>query len=107
MSKKEIVEELARDISLQYLRKVTEAYRQYGMSQSPMFDGKIPSFGESDSALSFEFMVVSGILRRALEAAQKASESNHDFIARNHTKETRPCHRFGYLRRLSCLRGEL
>ena len=82
MSKKEIVEELARDISLQYLRKVTEAYRQYGMSQSPMFDGKIPNFGESDSELSFEFMVVSGILRRALEAAQKASDSNHDFVAR-------------------------
>jgi len=82
MSRKSIIDELSRGVCAEQLNKLTEAFKQYSESGTGLFNGRVPDYGECDTPLIFDYIVTSGLFRRALEAAKKAGVGDVDTISR-------------------------
>ncbi|MEM0910293.1 MAG: glutamate synthase-related protein [Pseudomonadota bacterium] len=81
MTRKAMLDELSAGLSMRYLRQVQAAYASLD-TKGFLFNGQVPDYGECDSPLIFKFLIAAGVLRRALEAAQKAEPANADKIAK-------------------------
>ncbi len=69
--RKSILEELAQGWTIWQLRRISAAYR----AGNDMFGGQVPSYGARDDELICQYVNAMGILRRALELAEKSEYS--------------------------------
>ncbi len=80
MDAKEIIEELAVELAQTQIAQVKKAYQ----SGSPLFNGAIPAFGETDSALAFDlinsFAVFDKAQTVAIEMLKTAPESERTSV---------------------------
>ncbi|WP_201746177.1 hypothetical protein [Veronia nyctiphanis] len=74
MNKKDMVEELSQFFARQNIQLVKEAYDSHASSGQPLFDGKVPEYGDRDTDLIYQYVNASGVLRRGLEVAKQADE---------------------------------
>ena len=70
--RKGMLEELAQNHAKHFLQTVKSAYSDIGKNQY-LFDGQLPDYGALDTSLIFEYINVTGTIRRAFEAATKSS----------------------------------
>lgn len=69
--RKEMLEELSQYQAQRLLQRVKRAYAEIGHAQY-LFDGQLPQYGDLDSQLICDYINVTGTIRRAFEAAQRA-----------------------------------
>lgn len=71
MERKAILEELSQAWGTWHLRRLHKAYAEYADNDQPIFAGKLPGYGDCDTDLICQYVNAAGVLRRALETAQK------------------------------------
>jgi glutamate synthase (NADPH/NADH) large chain len=69
--RKSMLDELAQDHAKKLLQTVKKAYAQKS-DDSTLFNGKLPEYGERDSALICAYINVTGVIHRAFEGAKKS-----------------------------------
>ena len=82
--RKKLLEELSHAWGLWHLRRVADAYRNKRM----MFSGQVPNYGDHDTVLIYQYVNAMGVLRRAIEVAEKSDIVKNgvvsvDAVARN------------------------
>jgi glutamate synthase (NADPH/NADH) large chain len=70
--RKQLLDELSQAWALWHVRRLQKAYGQFERLQKPIFAGQVPTYGECDTDLIFQYVNAAGILRRALEVANKS-----------------------------------
>ncbi|MEM6697096.1 MAG: glutamate synthase-related protein, partial [Bacteroidota bacterium] len=79
LSRKKMIEELAIATAKNHVRVITAAYG----NMQPLFEGQLPNYGDqTDSMLFSQYMIVTGIWRRATEEAERAGARNIVHAAR-------------------------
>lgn len=71
MERKGLLEELSQAWGNWHLRRIQQAYSDFSNENQPMFAGKVPGYGDCDTDLICQYVNAAGVLRRALEAAEK------------------------------------
>jgi len=69
--RKEMLEELSQNKANNLLQRVKQAYSNIDQQQY-LFNGQLPQYGDLDSQLIFEYINVTGTIRRAFEAAERS-----------------------------------
>lgn len=82
MNRKAMVDELSHAMAIQQLRIMHQAYKPKDDGIQGLFDGRTPQYGDCDSPLIMDYLVAAGILRRALEVAEKTGEPNAERLTR-------------------------
>ena len=82
MSRKAMLEELSSAHALMHCRRLQQGYAEAGDNRVGMFEGQVPDYGDCDSDLICQFVVAAGILRRALELAEKSGKADTDLVSR-------------------------
>lgn len=77
--RKALLEELSHGWGLWHLRRVAEAYK----NNRHMFSGQVPAYGESSSNLVCQYVNAMGVLRRALEVAEKSDLVKNGLVNEN------------------------
>lgn len=67
--RKTLLEELSSAWGTWHLRRVAKAYK----ANDAMFAGQVPGYGDADSPLISQYVNAMGVMRRALEQAQKSA----------------------------------
>lgn len=75
-NRKSLLEELSQAWGLWHLRRVAKAYKD----KSVMFSGQVPNYGDVDSDLICQYVNAMGVLRRALETAEKSDLANNPVV---------------------------
>jgi glutamate synthase (NADPH/NADH) large chain len=78
LERKQMLEELSIAVGEQQLRAVKIAYE----TNTPLFDGKVPTYGERDTQLICHYVNSTGVLHRATEQAIKLDPNNVNEIAK-------------------------
>ncbi|MGB2273359.1 MAG: glutamate synthase-related protein, partial [Flavicella sp.] len=78
ISRKQMLEELAIAVAKKQSSQLHKAYD----SNENLFDGRIPTYGEIDSSLVSQYVIVAGVWKRATENAVKTGETNVEKTAR-------------------------
>ncbi|WP_036535854.1 glutamate synthase-related protein [Oceanobacter kriegii] len=76
MNRKAMIDELASGCAERQLENLKEAYQQ--PHRKGLFDGRVPTYGDTDSPLMLHMINAAGALRRALECAQKTDPQQAD-----------------------------
>ncbi|AFJ01753.1 Glutamate synthase (NADPH) large chain [Methylophaga frappieri] len=71
MERKAILEELSQAWGTWHLRRIDKAYKEFTNDDQPIFAGMLPGYGDCDTHLICQYINAAGVLRRALEAAEK------------------------------------
>lgn len=71
MERKGLLEELSQAWGNWHIQRIQRAYSDYEEKGTPLFAGQIPNYGDCDTDLICQYVNAAGVLRRALEAAQK------------------------------------
>jgi glutamate synthase (NADPH/NADH) large chain len=79
--RKVMLEELAQAYAKSQVLEIKQAY-QHADEDSYLFNGKLPEYGERDSALIFEYINASGVLHRAYQVAEKS-----DMVKKGESKD--------------------
>ncbi len=69
MDRKTMIEELAVAFAQQQIREIKKANEK----QQPLFDGKIPAYGQIDTALTFKLLNSFAVIHKARQIAQSQS----------------------------------
>jgi len=79
-------EELARYLANGQLEQIISGYQNLHSGGVAMFNNQVPQYADYDSPLIFKYVITTGVLRRALELAQKnnpaMAQTELDTIAR-------------------------
>ena len=74
-NRKDNLEELAQNHAKKQIVDIKFAYSQLKHNDY-LFAGKIPEYGDGDTQLIYQYINVTGAIRRAFEAAQKLNSAN-------------------------------
>ena len=77
-----MLEELAIYTANRQLDILIAAYAKWHSDQQGIFNDRVPDYGDCDSPLICNYITTTGVLRRALELAQKNNQHNLDAIAK-------------------------
>lgn len=69
--RKAMLEELSQAWANWHLQRIRQGYEDFAQTQSAMFDGQVPGYGDCDTDLICQYVNAAGVLRRALETAEK------------------------------------
>lgn len=71
LERKAMLEELSSAWGNWHLKRIRQGYDDLQDNQRFMFDGQIPGYGDCDTDLICQYVNAAGVLRRALETAEK------------------------------------
>ncbi len=72
LPRKQMIEELAVALAKSEVRELVKAFDDYQTRGKPLFGGMIPTFGDTQSNLTSQYINVIGIWNRACDHSQKA-----------------------------------